>query len=233
MPYVDPRHLGYAEAVNTTSWTRPALASARTLWAAVTLVAIIATYVETASRGPVNPFNFFGYFTIQSNSILTIVAAIAGIAGFMRSGPQARWIVALRSLATVCMVIVGVVYATLLAPLGLEGGAPVPWANWVMHYGGPILVAIDWAFARDREPLPWRVALLQLIYPITWVVVVLVRGATDGWVPYPFLNPSQGYGAVAFYVALIAVTFSLVSLLVVWWSRRRFTPDRRTTPHQV
>lgn len=58
-------------------------------------------------------------------------------------GPQARWIVALRILATVCMVIVGVVYAALLAPLGLEGGAPVPWANWVMHYAGPILVAID------------------------------------------------------------------------------------------
>ncbi len=93
--------------------------------------------------GPVNPFNFFGYFTIQSNTILTLVAAIAGIAGFMSSGPQARWIVALRSLATVCMVIVGVVYAALLAPLGLEGGAPVPWANWVMHYAGPILVAID------------------------------------------------------------------------------------------
>ena len=72
-------------------------------------------------------------FTIQSNTILTIVAAIAGIAGFMRSGPQARWIVALRSLATVCMVIVGVVYATLLAPLGLEGGAPVPWANSVSY----------------------------------------------------------------------------------------------------
>ena len=93
--------------------------------------------------GPVNPFNFFGYFTIQSNTILTIVAVIAGIAGFMRSGPQARWIVALRSLATVCMVIVGVVYAALLAPLGLEGGAPAPWANWVMRYAGPILVAID------------------------------------------------------------------------------------------
>lgn len=227
------RAVSYAGAVQTGFSTHHSLATARTLWALVTLVAIVVTYVETASRGPVNPFNFFGYFTIQSNSILTIVAAIAGIAGFMRSGPQARWIVALRGLATVCMVIVGVVYATLLAPLGAEGGAPVPWANWAMHVAGPILVAIDWAFARDREPLPWRIAVLQLIYPIAWVVVVLVRGATDGWVPYPFLNPKQGYGAVAFYVALIAVTFLLVSLLVVWWSRRRFTPDRRTTPHQV
>ena len=207
-----------------TSWKRPTLASARTIWAVVTLVAIIVTWVETAKSGPVNPLNFFGFFTIQSNSLLTIAAATAGIAGFLRPGPQARWIVVLRSLATVCMVIVGVVYATLLAPLGLEGGAPVPWANWVMHYAGPILVAIDWIFARDREPLSWRIAMMQLIYPIAWVTVVLFRGATDGWVPYPFLNPNQGYGVVSFYVAIIAVTFLLVSILVVWWSRRRFWP---------
>ena len=208
--------------MHNTSWKRPTLASARTIWAVITLVAIIATWAETATRGPVNPFNFFGYFTLQSNSLLVIVAAIAGIAGFMRPGPQSRWIVVLRSLTTVCMVIVGIVYATLLAPLGAEGGAPVPWANWVMHIAGPILVAIDWIFARDREPLSWRIAMMQLIYPITWVTVVLARGATDGWVPYPFLNPNQGHGAVSFYVAIIAVTFLLASLLVVWWSRRRF-----------
>lgn len=206
--------------MNTSSWRLPALASARSAWALVTLVAIIVTWTESAARGPVNFFDFFGYFTIQSNSLLTVTAAIAGIAGFVRQGPQARWIVVLRALATMSMVIVGVVYATLLAPLGLEGGAPVPWANWVMHVGGPILIAIDWTFSRDREPLPWRTAFLLLLYPIVWVVVVLVRGATDGWVPYPFLNPSQGYGVVAVYVATIAVAFALVSTLVVWWSRR-------------
>lgn len=208
--------------MNTASWRQSSLAAARLLWAAVALVAIIVTWIESATRGPVNPFNFFGFFTIQANSLLVIVAAIAGIAGLLRSGPQARWIVVLRSLTTVSMTVVGMVYVTLLAPLGLEGGAPVPWANWAMHYAGPILVAVDWIFARDREPLPWRFVLLQLIYPLAWVAVVLVRGATDGWVPYPFLNPNQGGGTVAIYVAVIAVAFTLVSLLVVWWSRRRF-----------
>ena len=195
-------------------------AAARLAWAAVTIVAIAATFAETASRGPVNPFNFFGYFTIQSNSLLAATALIAGVAGLRRPGPQAGWVVVLRSLATVCMVIVGLVYAVLLAPLGLEGGAPVPWANWVMHVGGPVLAACDWAFARDREPLPWRAALLQLIYPLVWTAVVLVRGATDGWVPYPFLSPEQGYGVVMAYAAVIALVFLAVSFGVVWWSRR-------------
>ena len=33
---------------------------------------------------------------------------------------------------------------------------------------------------------------LHVLYPVVWIAVVLVRGATDGWVPYPFLNPEQG-----------------------------------------
>lgn len=196
---------------------------ARLAWGAVTLVAIVVTFADTASKGPVNPFNFFGYFTVQSNTLLTVVAITAGVRGLIRPGRPPRWLVVLRSLATMCMTIVGLVYALLLAPLGAAGGVPVPWANWVMHVAGPLLVVADWVLSPDREPLPWRIAWLQLAYPICWTAVVLVRGATDGWVPYPFLSPTQGYGVVAVYVVLvvlIAAAFLGVSLLVVWWSRR-------------
>lgn len=37
---------------------------------------------------------------------------------------------------------------------------------------------------------------------------MLVRGATDGWVPYPFLSPEQGYGVVAAWAALVAGVFA-------------------------
>ncbi|EYT56470.1 membrane protein [Leucobacter sp. UCD-THU] len=196
------------------------LAAARVAWGAATLAAIVATFVDTASGGPVNPFNFFGYFTIQSNSLLVAVAIGAGLLGLLRPGPQPRWLVVSRSLATTCMVIVGLVYAVLLAPLGAAGGVPVAWANWVMHVAGPVLVALDWVIARDRGPLPWRIAWWQLAYPVVWTAVVLVRGATDGWVPYPFLNPQQGYATVLLYVVVIAAVFAVVSFTVVWWSRR-------------
>ncbi len=203
------------------------LPGARLLWGTVTLVAIVVTFADTASRGPVNPLNFFGYFTVQSNSLLTVVAITAGVHGLLRPGSSPRWLVVLRSLVTMCMTIVGLVYALLLAPLGAAGGVPVPWANWVMHVAGPLLVVTDWALSPDRGPLQWRTAWLQLAYPIGWTAVVLVRGATDGWVPYPFLSPAQGYGIVAMYVALIAVAFLGVSLLVVWWSRRRVSRSSR------
>ena len=179
---------------------------------------------QRSIRATINPFNFFGYFTIQSNTVLVVTALIAGVVGLARPGVQPRWLVVLRSLATVCMIVVGLVYAILLAPLGLEGGVPVPWANWVMHVAGPVLVVADWLFSRDRDALPWRIAWLQLGYPILWTIVILIRGATDGWVPYPFLDPAQGYEVVAIYVVIIAVVFLGISAVVVWWSRFTATP---------
>jgi hypothetical protein len=44
----------------------------------------------------------------------------------------------------------------------------------------------------------------MLIYPLIWLVVVLIRGAAEGWVPYPFLDPANGYGTVAVYCIIIA-----------------------------
>lgn len=204
-----------------TVWTRFGLPLARIFWGLATLAAIIATYAETAASGPVNPFNFFGYFTIQSNSILVVVALAAGIVGLKHPGVHPQWLVTARALATICMVVVGLVYVTLLLPLHAAGGVTLPWANFVLHIAGPVVVILDWLTSKDRKPLPWRMALVLLAYPLVWTAVVLVRGATDGWVPYPFLNPSQGYGVVALYVALIAVVFFAIAAGVVWWSKKR------------
>ncbi len=58
-----------------------------------------------------------------------------------------------------------------------------------------------------------------LMYPLVWLVVVLVRGATDGWVPYPFLDPAHGYAAVAITCIGIFAAFLLVGSLVFWASK--------------
>ena len=50
---------------------------------------------------------------------------------------------------------------------------------------------------------------------MVWVVVVLIRGATDGGVPYPFLNPDTGYDSVFAYVLAIAV-LTIATAAIVW-----------------
>lgn len=190
-----------------------AVAAARLALAALIVVAVAATFAATASRTAVNPFNFFGYFTVQSN---LLGAAVLALTALLQPAP---WLPVARACTTTYLVVVGLVYAVLLAPLGAAGGVPLPWANVVLHVVSPILVVVDWLAIGDRPPLRRRTVLLSLGYPLLWIAVVLVRGATDGWVPYPFLSPKQGYGVVALYVVAVAVVVAVVATLVVLASR--------------
>ena len=193
-----------AEPVESLVSPRALIGAFRLLLAAATVVAIVATAADVLSRGPINVFNFFGYFTIQSNILLTVTMTLAGLHG-LRAVDQPRWLEFARGLTTTNIVIVGIVYATLLAPLGAAGGVPVPWANTILHVVTPVLAALGWLLIGDRKRLPLSRLWLVLIYPATWLTVVLIRGATDGWVPYPFLDPDLGYGRIALTVVVIAL----------------------------
>ncbi|MDP1788812.1 MAG: Pr6Pr family membrane protein [Rhodoglobus sp.] len=193
-------------------------ASLRAFFGLAGLVSVIATFLDTASRVAINPFNFFGFFTMQSN-ILTIIVLLAAAASTFAGRPQSKAFLFARACVTTYIVIVGIVYNTLL--VGLEGGISLEWANWVLHVSIPIYVALDWIFFGDRAALPWSRFWVVLIYPITWIVVVLARGATDGWVPYPFLDPALGYGVVAGYCVAIAAATAVVGAGVWAVSRVR------------
>lgn len=193
-------------------------ASLRLLVVITVATAIVATFFDTASRATINPFNFFGFFTMQSNIITAVVLLLAAVATF-RGRPQTPLLVLLRACATTYISIVGIVYNTLLA--GLEGGISLEWANWVLHVAFPIYAALDWILFGDRSAVPWRRLWVVLIFPMVWIVVVLIRGATDGWVPYPFLDPAQGYGVVAMYSIVIFIATVVVGALVFALSRVR------------
>ena len=188
------------------------IAAIRLAAVALGAVAIAATLADTATRATINPFNFFGFFTMQSNIIWLLVIAITGIA-VLRGKKQSSLLLLARGCATAYMILVGVIYNVLLA--GQEGGITLEWANSVVHIILPIYAVLDWILFADRPPLAWKRLWVSLIYPMVWVVVVLIRGATDGWVPYPFFNPATGYGLVFTYVLAIAV-LTVITAAIVW-----------------
>ncbi|QYH36015.1 Pr6Pr family membrane protein [Salinibacterium sp. M195] len=188
--------------------------------AALVTAAVIATVAEAAGRTVINPFNMFGYFTIQSNIILAVVYAVIAVVALRGNAASPALNIA-RASVTTYIIIVGVVYATLLAPLGAAGGVPVAWANTALHIITPVYALADWILFSDRARIAFSRLWIVLIYPIVWVVVVLVRGATDGWVPYPFLHPDTGYASVFFYVGLIVVVMLAFGSLVFWISGKR------------
>lgn len=195
-----------------------AVGTVRLLAALAVVAAVIATHLEAAARTQVNPFNLYGYFTVQSNLIGALAWIVAALTGLERRR-SSIWLGTLRAVAVTCLVIVGLVYATLLAPLGAAGGVPLPWANAVLHLVTPVVAIADWLLVGDRPALGAGHLPLILAYPALWITVVLIRGATDGWVPYPFLDPAQGYPLVALYCLAILAVFVVVGVLVIRASR--------------
>ncbi|MHB1173289.1 MAG: Pr6Pr family membrane protein [Lacisediminihabitans sp.] len=91
----------------------------------------------------------------------------------------------------------------------------------MLHVALPIYAALDWIFFGDRTLVPWKKFWVVLVYPLVWIAVVLIRGSTDGWVPYPFLDPALGYGVVALYCVGISVAVAVVGGAVWGLSRVR------------
>lgn len=186
------------------------LAVARLLFGAVTLVAIgrqLAIHVEAGY----SVINFFSYFTNLANlfaaGVLVRGAILAG-AGQPGSPTDER----LRGMAVVYMTVVGVVFSILLRNVDL--GALRPWINVLLHYVMPVVVVADWLALPGTSLTAARDWLLVPAVPLIYVVYVLVRGASVGWYPYPFLDPRRtGSGSVAGHVVAIVALF-----LVTQWA---------------
>ncbi len=159
---------------------------------AILVVFVLAlTFVGRISVGDSNPFDYFGYFPNQTSLLTSIVLSATG--ALMAAGRSVpTWLMSARGVAAACLVIVAVIYNVLVPGTGT---APA-WVSAVLHVGFPLFVLGDWLIVGDRAPLPWRRLWIVLPYPVGWLTVVLIRGATDGWVPYGFLLPERGAAAL-------------------------------------
>jgi hypothetical protein len=114
------------------------------------------------------------------------------------------------------MTVTFIVFAVLLRGLQEELQTNIVWVDTVLHRVMPVAVMADWLIAPPRGPLPFRRVLVPwLAPPLAWTAFTLLRGAADGWYPYPFLDPDNGgYTTVALYAVGILVLFLAVTWVV-------------------
>lgn len=185
---------------------------------ATVLLVVLYTYALRIAVGDVNPFNFFGYFTNQTSSLTALVViAVGGLALVGRRPPA--WLAVAWGVGAACLIVVAVVYNGLVPG---TGSAPA-WVSVALHIVFPALVLIDIAFSPDRPRLAWTQLWWVLPYPLLWITVVLLRGATDGWVPYGFLLPERGLPSLALHVIGILMLL-MVAATGVWALSRRSSP---------
>lgn len=175
-------------------------------------VLVVAAMIQ-AYQGP----NLFAYFTILSNTLAVVVLGGQALApGWMRSNAF------LRGAVTLYMTITGLVYAFLLAPLGVDVGDYAPWANFVHHNLAPTVLLIDWLLFPPRQRLTRSAAWVWLIFPAVYFAFSLIRGAAIGFYPYPFLDVGEvGAVGVAVYALVILGVFTSIGFFLKWWSDQR------------
>jgi len=189
------------------------------------LVAIAAVALHLANSGDFDPTRFFAFFTIQSNLI--------GVAVFVwliarRNKPRSRRFELLRGAAAVYLTVTFFVVIFLLS--GADVQLDLAWVDFVVHKLFPVIVVLDWFLDPPVSRLAYRDVLVWLVYPLIWTGLTLVRGAVDGWYPYPFLDPANGgYGQVAVIVVAIIVGFLAVSAAIIAvgnWRSGRVSHER-------
>jgi hypothetical protein len=185
--------------------------------AALVLIAIAYQVKVIADAGAFQPTRFFAYFTIQSNII-----GVAAFAWVLANGdrPRSRALELFRGAAAAYLAVTFVVFLLLLSEADVGLGAS--WVDFVLHKLFPVIVVLDWLVDPPAVRLGIRDAAAWTVYPLAWTGLTLVRGAADGWYPYPFLNPANlGYGLVAVIVAVITVGFLAIAALWIWLGNAR------------
>jgi hypothetical protein len=166
----------------------------------------------------------FSYFTIETNAIVAVVAAACAL-----SPRHDTFLTRPQTLAavTVYIVIVGVIYAVLLAGLRQLTGLAVI-VDIGLHRVVPVLFTLYWLAFVPKGRLAWRDPLFWLIFPALYVVYSLIYGALTDRYLYPFSNvPVLGYPRALGNAGLILLAFFILGLAIVTldriWTRRRLS----------
>ena len=165
------------------------------------------------------PTEYFVFFSIDS-SIFAGAVGLVGAWVLLSGKKETERQQTIRLVATVSMIIVGVVYHALLgdsavdpADIGYEWPV-IP--NLVIHTWAPIAVTIEYLISVRGSVPKWRKALWVVVYPLVWLTFSVVRGLLDNWWPYWFINPNSeiGVSGMITYILIIASAFIILGFVV-------------------
>ncbi|MFF3349965.1 Pr6Pr family membrane protein [Streptomyces sp. NPDC002779] len=157
----------------------------------------------------------FSFFTVDSN-VLVAMACVGLALGPDRDGRVWR---ALRLTSLLAILITGLVFVTVLASKVHLSGAAL-WCTIAFHYVAPPATFLGWLVFGPRGQTDRRTLAWSFAWPLGWIGYTLVRGATTGWYPYPFLDVGAlGYPVALRNVAVVLTIGAVLALALRWIDR--------------
>lgn len=188
---------------------RRAASTAKLLVALLILAALLSNAVGSVEDGLLA--QNLSYFTNQSNFFF-VVLVVAGLALGDRRPP---WFDDVRGAVTFYLVMTGIIYALLVAPLDELLRWDIGWTGIVLHRLSPLVALADWLVTARRRPPHARRILWWQLYPVLFLVLTWARGGLTTWYPYEFLDPTaSSWGQVLITTAVVLVAFFAVATAV-------------------
>ena len=179
---------------------------------AVSLKQADYNYLETTKE-------FLSYFTVTTNIIIAVCFTTLWLFRHTKLGDfftRSSTITAI----TVYILVVGLIYNTMLRGLILLTGWPRV-ADEMLHVTSPIIYLIFWIFLVDKATLKYKQAIYWLIYPLIYIIFIVIRGYFINRYPYPFINVVKlGYPTAILNAVIILFVFWLLSLLLIFISKK-------------
>ncbi|RXK61923.1 hypothetical protein ESA94_02620 [Lacibacter luteus] len=162
---------------------------------------------------------FFSYFTILTN----IIVAVCFTSLALQKGKAFRFFnnPGVLTAVTVYIFIVGLIYNLVLRSLWNPQGLQLL-ADNLLHSATPALALLYWLFFANTKQVSWKSTTSWLIYPLLYLIYVIIRGAFSNFYPYFFIDVSKlGYSKAFVNAFYVTVCFLLVSLLLLWVGKKK------------
>jgi hypothetical protein len=191
---------------------------------ALLVLAALATTTRDAVHDGLLAQNL-SYFTNQSNLMFAAIL----LAVWLLRGRRTPWLEDVRGAIAFYLVMTGIIYALLVAPLDELLRWDIGWTGIVLHRLAPAVAIADWVLTPRRgAPGPRRILWWQA-YPVVFLFATWIRGAATDWYPYTFLDPTaSSWTQVLVTTAVVLAAFLAVATLVHLAAGR--ARSGRTTP---
>ena len=200
--------------------------------AVCSLVAVVIQFdLMMASRAasiPETIVRFFSFFTILTNILVAVCFSFIYLRPI--GDKTNRWLnVSSQTAIAVYILVVGIIYNIILrslwAPTGMQ-----KLVDELLHFIMPGLYFFYWLIFIEKQGLKWKQAFVWLLYPLVYLILILIRGAftTTNFYPYPFVDVyNHGYEKVFISCGFILLLFLFLSFIFIGVSKFRAVRNNR------
>ena len=174
--------------------------------------------VNRKASVPETLIRYFTFYTILTNLLVALcyTSLLNARTGWLQFFSRPSVLAA----TAVYIFVVGAVYNTILRFLWQPQGVQFI-TDELLHTVNPIVYVMFWLLFASKQSLVWKNVLPWLWYPFIYVAVVLLRGQSSGYYPYPFVDVSAlGFSKVIVNCIILFIIFLALSLLTMAIARR-------------